>query len=132
MKLPHAVVPVLVVACAGLGLGAGKLIVVPSVVKDLAPAGGPPLRTTVFVVEGVRCVDTATRAAGQLAGVPGAVRFVAFASRNRVEITFDPAVTGPAALREAIEGPVYDEASGEYLFNVFDVVEVDGVRVVSP
>ena len=132
MRTPQWVVPALVALCAGLGLGAGKLVAVPSLVQELAPAGRNPLRTTVFIVDGVRCVDTAAGAARQLAGVPGAVRFMAYAARNRVEIRYDPALTSPDALREALEGPVYDEASGEYYFRVYGVVEMDGVRVGRP
>ena len=132
MRAPQWVVPVLVALCAGLGLGAGKLVAVPSVVQELAPETGNPLRTTVFVVDGVRCVDTAAGAARQLVGLPGAVHFTAYASRNRVEIRYDPAATSPAALREALEGPVYDEASGEYHFRVYGVVEMDGVKVERP
>jgi hypothetical protein len=50
---------------------------------------------------------------------------VAYASRNRVEITFDSTRTNVEALQEAIEGPVYDEGSEEFLFHMFEVLEID-------
>jgi hypothetical protein len=131
MKAPQWIVPALVVLCAVAGIGAARLVAVPSVVQDFAPALGGQTRTTVFVVDGVKCVDTAERAAKQLEGVSGVVRFAAYAARNRVEITYDPSRTDVTKLREAIEAPVYDRASAEYLFGVFDVVEVDGVKVES-
>jgi hypothetical protein len=86
-------------------------------------------RTVEFLVDGVKCVDTARRAASTLEELPGLQRYVAYASRNRVEITFDPELIGVAQLREALEGPVFDEVSGAYLFNVFEVIEIDGKPV---
>lgn len=129
MRTPQWIVPALVVLFAGLGVAGGRLLAIPSVVHDYAPADGRRLLTTTFIVDGVKCVDTAERAATQFQDVPGVVRFVAYASRNRVEITFDPALTDVARLRDAIEGPVYDPISKEYLFNVYGVVEVDGSKV---
>lgn len=133
MRVPHWVVPALVVLSAVAGVGGARLFAVPSVVVDLGPekVGAAP-RTTVFVVDGVKCVDTAERAAGQLEGMAGVVRFVAYASRNRVEITFDPSATGVSQLREALEGPVLDKPSGEYHFHVYKVVEIDGIDVAKP
>ena len=130
MRAPAWIVPALVVVAAAAGVGGARLFAAPSVVRDFgaaAPEGA--VRRAVFVVDGVRCVDTAQRAADQLAGTPGVVRFAAWASRAKVEITFDPAVTDASALREAIEGPVHDATTGEYLFGVYSVREVDGVKV---
>lgn len=126
MKAPQWVVPALVLAFAVLGVGGARFLAFPSVVKEFGAGAGRGLPTVVMVVSGVKCVDTAERAAKQFAEVPGVVRFVAYASRNRVEVTFDPAQTGPSKLREALEGPVYDEVSGETLFGVFKVLELDG------
>lgn len=129
MKAPAWVVPVLVVAFAALGVGGARFLAVPSVVKDYPGAAASDLRVTTMVVEGVKCVDTAERAAAQLEGVPGVARFSAYASRNRVEVAFDPSRTSPEALREALEGPVYDPATGEFLFGVYRVVETDGLEI---
>jgi hypothetical protein len=129
MKAPQWVVPALVVLFAVLGIGGARLLDIPSVVRDFAPAGSGPLRTTLLVVDGVKCVDTAERAANQFKEMPGVVRLVAYASRNRVEVTFRPGVTDVTKIKDAIEGPVYDETSKEYLFGVYRVVEVDGVEV---
>ena len=129
MKVPGWSVPALVVLLTLAGVGGARLFAVPSVVLDLPTAGTGARRTTVLVVDGVKCVDTAERAAGQVKGLPGVSRFVAYASRNRVEVTFDPAVSGVAEIVEAIEGPVHDAATGEYLFHVYRVVEIDGGKV---
>lgn len=130
VKVPAWVVPALVVACAAAGVGSARLFAAPSVVRDYAPVPtGISSRTAVFVVEGVRCVDTAEAVARQLVDVPGALRLTAWASRAKVEVVFDPAAVSPAALAEALEGPVLDEATGEYRFGVYAVREIDGVRV---
>lgn len=132
VRAPAWIVPALVVAAAAAGVGGARLLAAPSVVRDFAAhAPGTATRRAVFVVDGVRCVDTAERAAGQLAGVPGAIRFTAWAARAKVEVTYDPAVTTAEALREAIEGPVHDDSTGEFRFGVFAVREVNGVKVES-
>lgn len=130
MRAPQWVVPALVAAAAAAGVGGARLFAAASVVHDYpAGAAATASRSVVFVVDGVRCVDTAERAAKQLADVPGAIRFTAWASRAKVEIAYDPAATGPQALRDAIEGPVHDEDTDEYLFGIYTVREVDGTKV---
>lgn len=127
MKVPRLLVPVLVILAAAAGLGAARFLEAPSVTRDFPCEGcGASLPTAVFVVDGIRCVDTAERAAAQLDGLHGVRRYVAYASRNRAEVTFDPALTGPEAIRKALEGPVFDEESQTFLFGVFNVVEMDG------
>ena len=128
-SVPGWSVPALVVLFAAAGIGGAKLFAVPSVALDLSPASDGERRTTVLVVDGVKCVDTAERAARQVRGLPGVSRFVAYASRNRVEVTFDPARSSAPRIAEAIEGPVHEPATGEYLFHVYRVVEIDGVKV---
>ena len=127
MRVPHWIVPALVVVAAVAGVGGARLFAAPSVVRDFgaAPPGAAP-RHVVFIVQGVRCVDTAERAARQLEDVPGVIRFTAWAARAKVEVIYDPAATGAPALKDAIEGPVFDEATGEFLFGVFAVREIEG------
>jgi len=130
MKASPWIVPALIVACAAAGAGGARLFAAPSVTREFAAAAqGTAVRRVVFVVAGVRCVDTAEGVARQLAETPGALGFAAYASRGRVEVTYDPAVTDVPALIEAIEGPVYDEAAQEFRFGVYAVREVDGERI---
>lgn len=128
MRVPLAVIPVLIVCAAVIGIGAGRFAVLPSFERDFpgAPAGIVPERKAVLIVRGMKCLDTAKRAAAQLEGIRGVSRFVAYAAANKAEITFDPAVTNTSALVEAIEGPVYDPGTGEIAFHVFTVIELDG------
>ncbi len=136
MRAPAWIIPALVVACTAAGVGGSKLVVAPSLVREYAAgatqATAPAdARTSQFVVKGVKCVDTAERAAKQLDEVAGVLKLTAYASRARLEVTYDPAQVDAAALREAIEAPVHDEASGEYLFGLYEVIEMDGVKIES-
>lgn len=133
MKAPLWIVPALIVVCTAAAAGGARLFAAPSVTREFATAAqGTVARRVVFVVGGVKCVDTAEGAARQFAEVPGVLSFAAYASRGRVELTYDAAVVGVPALIEAIEGPVYDEAAQEFRFGVYVVREVDGAKVDQP
>jgi hypothetical protein len=128
MKVSRWIVPILIVLLIAAGLSAAGLFAIPSVTVDFPvdeATGTELIRTVEFVVDGVMCVDTASRACSTLYELPGVIRYVAYASHNRVEITFDPARTNVEAIREAIEGPVYDEESEKFLFHLFQVLEID-------
>jgi hypothetical protein len=129
MKLPKWIVLPLIVIMTLVGLGSARLMAIPSLTLDY-PAADPeaagPLRTVTMLVDGVRCVDTARQAASTLEELPGVKRFVAYASRNRVEVSFDPAQISVDAVCEALEGPVWDQETGEVHFHLFKVVELDG------
>ena len=130
MRAPWWIVPGLVVTAATLGVTGARLFARPSVVRDYAAMpGNATVRATTFLVEGVRCVDTAERAARQLDDEPGVLRLTAWAPQAKLEITFDPARTDVDALRAALEGPVYDASTGEFRFGVYVVLDVDGVKV---
>jgi hypothetical protein len=127
MNVPRWIVPLLVVLLAATGLGSSKLFAVPSVELDFEPAAdGAPSREITLLVDGVKCVDTARQAASTLEGMPGVLRFVAYASRNRVDVAYDPARVEVEQILDALEGPVFDEKSGEFLFGLFKIVEIDG------
>jgi hypothetical protein len=132
MKVPQWIVPALVVALALAGLGGAELFAIPSLELDFEDVGvdDPSRAVTVeLLVDGVRCVDTARRAASTLEDTPGIHRFTAYASRNRVEIVYDPARVDIDQIRESLEGPVFDRESGEFLFHLFEVLEIDGKPV---
>jgi copper chaperone CopZ len=132
MKAPAWIIPLLVVACTAAGVGGSRLLVAPSLVHTFAQAGPTAdARTAQMVVEGVKCVDTAERAAAQLKDVDGVLKCVAYASRARLDVTYDPARTSAAAIREALEAPVLIPATGEYLFGLYQVVELDGEKIAN-
>jgi copper chaperone CopZ len=129
VKVTPWLVPALVILFAALGVGGARFLSVPSVVQEFSPAppGGPAV--TVFTIRGMKCVDTAKAAAAQLNGLPGVVRFTAYASRHLAEIAYDPAVVSVEGIRQAIEGPVHDPDTGEYLFGVYTVIQIDDAVV---
>ncbi len=130
MKVPGIIIPLLILFFAGIGIQSSYLFSIPSVDLDFTPASaGSNTVTSIFLVDGVRCVDTAKKAASTLKSIPGMVHFTAFASRNRVEITYDPERVDTADILAAIEGPVFDEETNEIFFNVFSVLEIDGVKI---
>lgn len=128
MTATRWIVPALVVLAAAAGIGGARVFSAPSVTREFA-ASAERLHTVRFIVQGLKCVDTAERVASQLEDEPGVVRYAAYASRNEARVTYDAAVTGPEALREAIEGPVIIRRTGEILFNQFKVVSIDGRKI---
>lgn len=129
-KAPLWMIPALLAGITALGLTGGSLIAIPSFTKtfeSVSPAS-PRAKTVVMTVHGLRCVDTAARVASQLEGLPGVMHFTAYASQGRAEIRFDENLTDAAALRRAIEGPLYDKETDQYLFHQFTVLEIDGKK----
>jgi hypothetical protein len=131
MKAHPSIIPIFIVLCTLGGISASGLFSIPSFSIEFPHAGFSPenLRTSKFLIEGLRCVDTATRAASTLKESPGVIRFVAFASRNTAEITYDPRLTNPDRMREMIEEPFFDKDTGEFIFNVFKIIEIDSTPV---
>lgn len=130
MRVSPWAVPLLVVALAALGIAGARLLSLPSYTRTFSPV--PPdaaRREVTFVVDGLRCVDTARRVAAQLEGLPGVVDFTGFATRHEARITFDVRRTDAVALRRAIEGPVHDPTTGRFFFHQFRVVGTDGPAV---
>ena len=127
MRVPRTLVPALVVLATLLGFWAARFLAAPSYTREYPGAAtGREAKTSSFVVDGLKCVDTAQRLASQLDDSAGALRFVAYASRNRAEVTFDPSATTREDIIRAFEGPVYDPETQTYVFRQFKVVEVDG------
>jgi copper chaperone CopZ len=125
MKIPRWIVPMLVLVAAGAGIGGARLFAAPSFTKEFSALGATARPATVrMTVRGLKCVDTARSVAGQLDGVPGVIRYVAHASRNEAQVTYDPARTSPEAIAEAIEGPVFVPETGEILFHQYEVLSI--------
>jgi hypothetical protein len=130
MRVSRWIVPLLVAAAAAAGVGGARLFAAPSYTQEFASVTPPSrIETARFVVRGLRCVDTARTVARQLEATPGVLRYVAYASRNEAQVTFDAAVVGPTALIEAIEGPVFDQRTGEIFFHQYEVVSIDGNKI---
>lgn len=122
--LPSWVIPLALVVLTAAGVAGGRAFALPSYTHEYAAAASGERDTVTLVVQGVRCVDTAARAAAQLEGLPGVLALVAYASRNELKVDYAPALVGLDDIRAALEGPVHDPVTGEYHFHMFEVLEV--------
>ncbi len=122
--LPTWLLPVALVALTTAGVAGGRAFALPSYAHEYGSVVSGEPATATLVVQGVRCVDTAAKAAAQLEGMPGIFALVAYASRNQLNVDYDPALVGLDDIRAALEGPVHDPVTGEYHFRVFEVLEV--------
>jgi NAD-dependent dihydropyrimidine dehydrogenase PreA subunit len=129
--LPGLLVPIAVALLVVAGLIGGQLYAVPSFARDYeaAQADAGRLEEVRFKVKGVRCVDTAILAATVYDGYPGIRRFTAYASRNQVVVEFDAAIVDVPKLVRLLEGPVYIESAQEFVFHIYEVLEIDGKPV---
>ncbi|MBN2385260.1 hypothetical protein JXQ70_20485 [bacterium] len=132
MKIPNWSVPLIIVLMIALSVSAAKWFAIPSLTIDVInPAKLETMTTQVaeFIVSGVSCVDTARTASLAVISREGILRFVAYASHNRLEITYDPSLWTPAKIKDALEGPIYDQTTGNILFNQFSVLEMNGSQL---
>jgi hypothetical protein len=130
MKVSFFIIPVLIVGLTIAGLNGTSLFRIPSaelVIKE----DDPEIETmrAVFIIDGVACRDLALTAMGNLSGLDGVYRGIAYASYNRIDVVYDPGLIDLAAIYEAFEDPVFVEDTGEFVFNMFKVLEVNGKRI---
>lgn len=130
MRIPVQIIPLLIVAVSIMGLSGADLFRIPSaeVVFTEVPDGVEPVRAK-FIVSGVICRDTALTAIGNLAGKPGIYKVEAYASHNRIDVIYNADVAGPAAIGKALEDPVFVKETGEFIFDMFEVLEINGKRI---
>ncbi len=129
-RWPRLAVPAAVGILLVAGLFAGELISVPSYATEYAaPTEGQEVREVHLKVKGVRCVDTAKLASTVFDGMDGVLNFTAYASRNDVIVTYDPTRIDVDFIVKLVEGPVYMAGIDEYVFNVYEVLEIDGEPV---
>ena len=124
--VPTWVLPLLLVMASTAGVLGARAFALPSTTRTYADGEGTA--SVRLVVRGVSCVDTADRAAVQLQELEGVVSLVAYASRSELLIEYRDDLTGVERIREALEAPVYDPATGTYLFHQFEVTEVADER----
>ncbi len=74
--------------------------------------------TVDLIVRGVRCYGTANLLRHHIAKVPGVVSLVAYASKHRVVIEYDPILVSPHAIKRAIETPIVTRRGPIPIFKV--------------
>ncbi len=130
MKVPTVLIPILIIALTAGGLGATRFVKIPTVSKSFSEIDtGEATRKATFIIDGVSCKDRATAALGTLVDSEGIYKATAYASFNRIEILFNPKQIELSEIQKRFEGPVYFEETGEYVFNVFKVISIDGLKI---
>lgn len=129
-RWPRWSVPAILGVLLLAGLAGGHLYALPSYAVDYPWKQQAETEKEVkFTVKGVRCVDTAKLASTVFEGMDGVIRFTAYASRNQVIVVYDPARISVPYLVTLLEGPVYMASVDEYVFSVYEVLEIDGEPV---
>ncbi|MBN1297581.1 4Fe-4S dicluster domain-containing protein, partial [bacterium] len=123
-------IPLLIVGLTGAGLYGSRLVRIPSaeqVYTDKKP--GTESVRSVFIIDGVTCRDTAITAMGTLSSLDGVYQAKAYASHNRIDVLYDPQTVTPLTVASAFENPVFMKETGEFIFNLYRVLEIDGESV---
>lgn len=131
MKIHPAIIPLTIVGLILAGVFASSLLVFPSysvVFSDITSNSQDSVSTN-FTVEGVRCVDTAARAAQTLKELDGVGSVTAYASKNSMVVLYDNKKISPEKIIKVIEGPIFDTETGTYLLHQFKVLEIDNLKV---
>ncbi|MGQ9603475.1 MAG: hypothetical protein ACUVUU_04630 [bacterium] len=100
------IVPSVLALMAISGVRGAKHISVPTLTYTNDQVHVGKIAKVDLIVEGVRCYGTANLLRQHLATHPGIVSLVAYGSKQRIVIEFDPSLTDANAISEAIESPV--------------------------
>ena len=129
-KAPTVLIPILIITLTAGGLGATRFVKIPTVSLSFSEIDTEEAtRKATFIVEGVSCKDRATAALRTLMDSEGIYKATAYASFNRIEILFNPRQIELSEIQKRFEGPVYFEETGEYVFNMFKVISIDGLKI---
>jgi ferredoxin/copper chaperone CopZ len=130
VKVSQWLIPILIVMGTLAGVYGSRLIHIPSAEMVFnEEKSGTKISRAVFIVDGVTCRDTALSVMNNLKTVEGVHSVVAYASHNRIDVAFDPEITAPVLIGQSMEDPVFIEDTGEFLFNIYRVVEINGEPV---
>lgn len=130
MKVPTWIIPCLIVLAIAAGVETSKWIRIPSAELEIASEKvGTKSMRSVFIVDGVTCRDTAISAMSTLEDLIGVYHATAYASHNRIDVKFDPEKIDVTTIANAFSNPIFFEETGEILFNLYRVVEINGEPV---
>ncbi len=131
---PQAALLGVLVVCLGGAVAATYAWPLPSFVRTFGTASGPTA-TVLLHVGGVNCRHSTEQFVAYLRRedeyrVRGYLRIEAWPEPSRpaaVRITFDPSLTGEAALQRAITEPYYDAAADAWTFSAYRIEGYDPV-----
>lgn len=114
-------VPAVLGIMALAGTRGARHLSVPTLTYAYTEVHGAKTAKVDIVVDGVRCYGTANLLKQHIASHPGLVSLVAYGSRHRVVIEFDPTMTNAEAICKAIEAPVQTKRGPVPFFRVVSV-----------
>ena len=99
-------VPAVIILMTIAGIQGSRYLSLPTLAFTYIEEHGGKTATVDLIVHGVRCYGTANLLRQHMAKLPGIVSLVAYASRHRVVIEYDPTLTSPDQIKRAIEAPI--------------------------
>ena len=103
MRIPHYLLPVLVVVALVGGFVLRSSFTQPTTSVALGSGGGA---TLTCIVDGLKCKGTANFFTSLYENAPGISGIETFATEHRAIFTYDPAVTSPDKIRAIMEAPI--------------------------
>lgn len=114
MKIPHIILPVLVVAALFGGYVMRNAFTQPTTNTTFGGSGKHTLSCT---VDGLKCKGTANFFAELYKGTPGIAGIETFATEHLAVFTYDPEVISPDSIRRIMETPILlDDGTSRQIF----------------
>jgi len=108
--IPAAVLLLIVVAFATTGAYR-----VPTLEVEFVEERPAVVASVEYTVDGLTCRGKSRGFAGMIRGVEGVVSLTTYVRSNTATVEYDPALTDPAKIETAFEGPIIHEGE-EYFF----------------
>jgi len=121
MSLRLWIVPAVLILMTIVGIKGAKHLSVPTLSYTYSGSHRGRIAKVDLVVEGVRCYGTANILRQHLASHPGIISLVAYGSKHRVVIEFDPDVTGVERICKAIEAPILTKQGPIRFFRIASI-----------
>ena len=114
MRIPHFLIPVLVLAALIGGYALRTSFTQPTTSIALGGGGGQTLTCT---VDGLKCKGTANFFTTLYKDTPGISNIETFATEHRAVFTYDPSVIKPDRIRAIMEAPIpFDDGTSGQVF----------------
>jgi hypothetical protein len=119
MRIPHTVIPVLVIAALAGGYFLRTAFTQPTTNVAYDKKAGV---TATFIVDGVKCKGTATFFSSLYDSVPGIIGIETFATEHKAIFTFDPQLITRDSIRAIMEAPLpFDDGTSSQVFRCLSV-----------
>ncbi|MCP4633269.1 MAG: hypothetical protein GY855_10115 [candidate division Zixibacteria bacterium] len=124
IKFPKILIPVFIAIFILLAIQFTDLLTLPSAEyynSELAVTESG--NTLDWKIKGVKCRGTSEYLITRLKDTGGIISITTYASANRCIIEYDSEITTPERIKNFIEAPYFESESGEWIDNLFVVVD---------